>query len=187
MTPTSLTLAALRKRSWPCQVVEKWVDMGGAERRSRETAIRAAIEVVSGLAFVEECGMGWCVEDELLKLLPPLKSTAPPGIRRDLFGCIDIVALDGLPGVLGIQATSLSNRAARVAKIRTDPEVAPLARAWLLAGNRLEVWGWAKVEGRWAASSLAIQDEPELAPTLPVRAKRRRRRTPPELPFGDGQ
>jgi len=63
-------------------------------------------------------------------------------IRVDLFGFGDIIALDGKPGALLIQATSTDNAARRVTKIRT--ECADRAAAWLRAGNRVEVWGWAK-------------------------------------------
>lgn len=62
--------------------------------------------------------------------------------RIDLFGFIDLVVLDGKPGVLGIQATSSSNSASRVTKMRT--ECADALREWLEAGNRVAVWGWAK-------------------------------------------
>ncbi len=63
-------------------------------------------------------------------------------IKRDLFGCIDIIALDGEPGVLGIQATSGANGASRVTKIRE--QCWDVASEWLKAGNRLAVWSWAK-------------------------------------------
>lgn len=62
--------------------------------------------------------------------------------RLDLFGCIDLVVLDGLPGVLGIQATSSSNVAARRTKAET--ECVDALEQWLKAGNRFAVWGWAK-------------------------------------------
>ena len=60
--------------------------------------------------------------------------------RMDLFGCIDLVALDGQPGVLGIQATSGSNHSSRVAKALDEPRL----QEWLSAGNRFAVWSWAK-------------------------------------------
>lgn len=62
------------------------------------------------------------------------------GVRRDLFGCIDIVALDGQPGLLGIQACSASSVSSRVKKAQNVPAI----RAWIAAGNRFEVWGWTK-------------------------------------------
>jgi hypothetical protein len=60
-------------------------------------------------------------------------------ITRDLFGCIDVVAVR--PGeVLGVQCTSASNLAARLARARGAPGL----RDWLAAGARFGVWGWAK-------------------------------------------
>ena len=60
--------------------------------------------------------------------------------RLDLFGCIDIVALDGQPGVLGIQATSGGNHSSRVSKALEEPRL----QEWLRAGNRFAVWSWSK-------------------------------------------
>ena len=61
-------------------------------------------------------------------------------LRSDLFGVMDMVALDGKPGVLGIQTTTTDNMSSRVAKITASDD----AKAWLRAGNRIAVWGWAK-------------------------------------------
>lgn len=82
--------------------------------------------------------------------------------RIDLFGCIDLVALDGQPGVLGIQATSGSNAAARATKARELPTL----RAWLEAGNRFEVWGWRKVGARgkrklWDVRIVRVEIHPQ--------------------------
>lgn len=67
--------------------------------------------------------------------------------RVDLFGVIDIVAIDGLPGVLGVQTTTASNIRARVKKASNIPEMV----AWLEAGNRLHFHGWKKsrLTKRW--------------------------------------
>lgn len=59
------------------------------------------------------------------------------GIRQDLFGCIDIVAV-GNGEILGVQATSASNLSAR----RTKSE--PLAKGWLANGGQFELHGWSK-------------------------------------------
>jgi hypothetical protein len=66
--------------------------------------------------------------------------TPTGGFRRDLFKCIDIIALDG--GILGIQACRGDDAATRIAKIRSDA-VWPKAERWLKEGGRLEVWSWA--------------------------------------------
>jgi hypothetical protein len=75
-------------------------------------------------------------------------------IRRDLFGCIDIAAIGrDLAGVLGVQATTIGNMSSRLAKARALPAL----RTWLAAGNRFEVWGWAKRGRRWAVKIVAVQ------------------------------
>jgi hypothetical protein len=84
--------------------------------------------------------------------------------RLDLFGGVDILALDGLPGCLGIQATTTAHAAAREAKLRAEPRMA----AWLAAGNRLEVWAWAKLGARgkrklWTLTRRPLEPQP---PTL---------------------
>lgn len=83
---------------------------------------------------LEECRKrGWtCGVVE--KFIPYTKT------RVDLFGVIDLIALDDQPGCLGIQATSTPNMAARVTKAKGEPRL----RVWLERGNRFVVWGWAK-------------------------------------------
>jgi hypothetical protein len=77
-------------------------------------------------------------------------------ITRDLFGCIDVVAVR--PGeVLGVQCTSASHLAARLRKARAAPGL----RAWLAAGAHFEVWGWAKRRPRgrrkvWCVRRVAL-------------------------------
>lgn len=62
-------------------------------------------------------------------------------IRVDLFGCIDIIAVKANEnGCWGIQATTTANMNARIKKALDIPHL----RAWLMAGNRFSVWGWAK-------------------------------------------
>ena len=81
-------------------------------------------------------------------------------VRQDLFGCIDIVALEpGQSGVLGIQATTTSNMAARRHKIALEPRAA----LWMACGNRLQIIGWAKRGPRgkrkvWQASVENVAD-----------------------------
>lgn len=60
------------------------------------------------------------------------------GIRQDLFGCIDVLAVkDG--ATLAVQTTTASNVAARVKKILLNPKLPELLKAW-----RVEVHGWTR-------------------------------------------
>jgi hypothetical protein len=59
--------------------------------------------------------------------------------KRDLFGCIDVLAL-GDGRAWGIQACAGSSHAARLTKAKQQPGLAD----WLRCGNRFEVWSWAK-------------------------------------------
>lgn len=62
-------------------------------------------------------------------------------VRQDLFNFADLVAVrSDLSGVLAIQTTSGSNASARRTKILANP----IAKVWLEAKNRIEVWSWAK-------------------------------------------
>lgn len=63
------------------------------------------------------------------------------GVRKDLFGFIDLVVLDDRPGVLGIQTCAGASLAARLDKAREQEHF----EAWLAAGNRFQVWGWREV------------------------------------------
>ena len=62
-------------------------------------------------------------------------------IRVDVLGFGDVLALDGQPGSLLIQTTTTDNAPARVKKIKTERR--DNALAWLEAGNRIVVHGWA--------------------------------------------
>lgn len=86
--------------------------------------------------------------------------------RIDAFGFGDLLVLDGQPGALLIQATgetASGNVSTRVTKIRT--ECADAARAWLAAGNRIQVWGWGK---RGAAGKRKLWTLREVPVTLAV-------------------
>ena len=58
------------------------------------------------------------------------------GRRIDLFGIIDLVALEGF--IVGIQATTRANIRKRIDKSLAEPRL----REWLKCGGRFEVWGW---------------------------------------------
>jgi hypothetical protein len=60
--------------------------------------------------------------------------------KRDLFGCIDIIAVGVEAGCLGVQACAGGSHAARLTKAKEQYGLV----TWLLHGNRFEVWSWAK-------------------------------------------
>jgi hypothetical protein len=88
------------------------------------------------------------------------------GKRRDLFWGVDVCALDGLPGVLGIQVCGESGVSSHRKKFRElvrdwngygaeglmSDQPHPLV-SWLRSGNRLAVWSWRQRPkqpgGRW--------------------------------------
>ena len=66
-------------------------------------------------------------------------------IRRDLLGFIDVLAIRETE-VVGVQATSGSNVASRIAKIAEHANVGAVRKA----GIRILVHGWRKAaNGRW--------------------------------------
>lgn len=77
-------------------------------------------------------------------------------IRQDLFGCIDLLVLDGQPGPLGVQVTAGSSHAARRTKMLAEPRL----RAWLEAGARAEVWSWSKTGARGKRKLWTLRREP---------------------------
>lgn len=66
------------------------------------------------------------------------------GVRQDLFGFIDLVVLDGLPGPLGLQVTSRTGVGQRREKI----DALPNALRWLESGARTEIWTFSKKGAR---------------------------------------
>jgi len=74
-------------------------------------------------------------------------------VRQDLFGVIDVLAIDddsdhkqwlGRSAFVGIQACAGSSHATRRAKILAEPR----AKQWLYAGGRLEIWSFSKTGPR---------------------------------------
>lgn len=73
-------------------------------------------------------------------------------IRQDLFGIIDLLAIRK-GEIIGLQATSLSNVAARIKKI-AEHESTPWVRE---AGIRIIVIGWGKgKDGKWKCREVDV-------------------------------
>lgn len=69
------------------------------------------------------------------------------GVRQDLFGIIDIIALDPERGVIGIQACSGSSYQHHLKKL--TEERAQDTLDWLKTpGTALELWAWRKIKVR---------------------------------------
>jgi hypothetical protein len=77
-------------------------------------------------------------------------------ITRDLFGCIDVLAVRPGSPPLGVQCTTRTNQAARLTKAVALPEL----RTWLASGTVFEVWGWAKVGARGKAKRWQVNRRP---------------------------
>lgn len=125
---TERTLAECKRLGWYAQKTEYWLP----SFRSHDV-VAAAKELVAnptkkGLAVLERAVLSY---------------SGNPGIRKDLFGFIDVLALTD-EGFVAIQSTSRPNIGSRHLKIRTDCQEA--AKHFLRAGGRIEVWGWFKAE-----------------------------------------
>lgn len=68
----------------------------------------------------------------------------PWGNLKDLYGGIDVVAMDQHAGLIGIQASSRAMVAPRQRKLEQLDDM----REWLRRGLRLEVWGWDQPNGK---------------------------------------
>jgi hypothetical protein len=102
---------------------------------------------------------------------------AQAGIRKDLFGIIDLIAIKAGEAVIGLQATSLSNVPARVAKAKAS---GPLA-IWLKTGARFQVIGWTRRGKKWSPKIVELlADQIE-----PVVVEKPRRKRPQRFKQGD--
>jgi hypothetical protein len=85
-------------------------------------------------------------------------------IRRDLFHVIDLVAIIPDEPILAVQATSLTNVSARIAKAQASGELA----VWLKTGHaRFQVFGWARHGKQWLPKIVELLAE-DLAPVVVV-------------------
>lgn len=84
-------------------------------------------------------------------------------VRVDLFGVIDVVAIAG-DHILGIQATSGANHAARRTKALQEKRL----RGWLAAGGRFEIWSYAKRGARGKRKVWELRREPITLENMPV-------------------
>ena len=74
-----------------------------------------------------------------------LEKRMGPGVRKDLFGFIDVFAMTE-KDFIAIQITSWDNVSARKTKIKT--ECLEYSQQWLKCGGRIQIWGWKKEKRR---------------------------------------
>jgi len=65
----------------------------------------------------------------------------PTGVRVDLFGFIDVIAMKPGKGILGVQSTSEQQRRKHYNKMIAHPN----ARTWILSGGHIVLSTWKKV------------------------------------------
>lgn len=67
----------------------------------------------------------------------------PHGLRQDLFGFIDIIALDTQRGIVAIQScgSAFSAHLKKITEERNDA-----CFEWLRCGGKVELWGWRKIK-----------------------------------------
>lgn len=79
----------------------------------------------------------------------------PHGIRQDLFGIIDVLALDPQRGVIGVQSCgqAFSDHERKLLDERAEECI-----NWLSTpGTALELWGWRKVKLRRGGKAMRWQ------------------------------
>jgi len=74
------------------------------------------------------------------------------GVRQDLFGFIDIIAL-GDAKIIGVQSCGISSFSEHDKKILDNP----LALRWLKSGGRLLLIGWGKVKLKRGSKAMRWQ------------------------------
>ncbi len=83
-------------------------------------------------------------------------------VRQDLYGFIDILAMCGFRGIMGVQTTTVGEMKRRLAKIAAEPR----AKTFLKAGGHIEVHGWKKLgkrsgtPGKWVCITERVINVP---------------------------
>lgn len=67
----------------------------------------------------------------------------PHGVRQDLWGFIDIVAMSKEDGIIGVQSCGQSHSQH---KKKILGECGDLAKLWLSCGGKIELWSWRKIK-----------------------------------------
>lgn len=84
----------------------------------------------------------------------------PHGVRQDLFGFIDILALEPGRGIVAVQCCARSGHAAHRRKILE--ECTEAAVEWLRCGGDIEIWSWGKVKLRRGSTAFRWKPKVEV-------------------------
>jgi len=79
----------------------------------------------------------------------------PFGVRKDLFGFIDVIVLDPQRGIGAIQSTGTAFKQHLDKLLNSDCTEAVIE--WLRSGGFVELWGWRKVKLRRGAKAMRWQ------------------------------
>jgi len=161
------SLAHLRKAGYVAEVVEQWKPFGSptaiADRldaivEERNRLVQFLVALVGRARPIGDGGDGWgltITDAERDALADTTRHQAAPkadrgnvGYRKDLFGCLDIIAFrPGEPGVVGVQSTSRAGIAGHVRDYLVKPELREFLADWLSTPDRTFVLhGWQKWE-----------------------------------------
>lgn len=77
------------------------------------------------------------------------------GLRIDLFGCIDLIAMKQGQGIVGIQCGAISGHSGHVRKILEEPR----AKEWIQCGGRLIVHSWGKQKAGTARLHYVLKEQ----------------------------
>lgn len=90
------------------------------------------------------------------------------GVRQDLYGFIDLLAMHPSHGIVGVQVCGPSDYAEHVKKMLGPRREALIL--WLASGGRAILVGWRKLKGRWTPRYheflLGSDELPEITPSV---------------------
>lgn len=153
LNATQRSLNFLRKQGWEVDVGEKFVTYGGTNAQKAYVAelLEQRAELIN---LVKQLQMFPCdavlAQPRTKRFLAELKEPRPPagigGVRKDLFGFMDIEAYRG-DETLAVQTTSFQQMAPHLREFRRDEELRNKILKWIRGANRsLVIHGWRPME-----------------------------------------
>lgn len=135
MRNLQLSIKEQKKIGRICGIVERFVDIEKAKLDVILSDVFLCLTLNEQKNLLRQCGV---VEKFI-------HNKKVPGVRSDLFGIFDLVAIDPEKGIIGIQSCG-GDFASHYRKI--TEQKAEMAIKWLSAGRgrtKIEIWAWRKV------------------------------------------